>query len=269
METIREKNHLRLVKSSSQPGLAAGRQPAAAPPSYSAYYQRIEKYAHKIRGTNNVMAIIDLLDQALTETRALERKNDHPASAENISHAELEIHSLKTELEQLRGLVYVDHLTGLLNRGALSDSFAREAARADRACKLLAVALLDIDDFKSLNDRYGHQTGDDALVHLANIIRKNMRPSDVVVRFGGEEFLFLLPDANAEQATQALNRLQHDLDRQPLVYDFQKIQLTFSAGIAIRGSNEGADNVIARADAALYVAKRAGKRRVLQATDVA
>ncbi|MEQ1772144.1 MAG: GGDEF domain-containing protein [Burkholderiales bacterium] len=240
--------------------------PATVPArSYSAYYQRIERYAHRIRKTDNVMSIIDILDQALTETRALENHGDGQIAPGKITHAELEIQSLKTELEQLRGLVHVDHLTGMQNRGGLNDSFAREAARADRAGTLLAVALLDIDDFKSLNDQYGHQAGDDALVHLASIIRGAMRPSDIVVRFGGEEFLFVLPDANAEQAVQALLRIQHDLDRQPLIHRGQEITLTFSAGIAIRSDNESRDAVIARADAAMYMAKRAGKRQVCKA----
>ncbi len=267
MESIREKPHLRLVKPSPQAGFAHAARPAPPVNSCSAYYRRIEAYAHRIRKSDSVMAIVDILDQALTETRALERSEGVVFGSGKIDRAQLEMQSLKTELEQLRGLVYVDHLTGLLNRGALKDSFTREAARADRAGKALAVALIDIDDFKLLNDRYGHQTGDDALVHLAQIIRRTMRPSDVAVRFGGEEFLFLLPDANSEQAAQALHRVQHDLDRQPLRHAVHEITLTFSAGIAIRGSHESCDAVIARADAALYAAKRAGKRQVCHATD--
>ncbi len=262
METIREKNHLRLVKSTYQPGFAKVHASDTTPRGYGPYYQRIEGYAHRIRETDNVMTIIDILDQALTETRGLESKYDDQITPAKLSHAELEIQSLKEELEQLRGLVHIDHLTGTLNRSGLHESFARETARAERAGTLLAVALLDLDDFKLLNDRYGHQTGDDALVHLANIIRKTLRPSDVVVRFGGEEFLFLLPDATAEQTMLALLRIQNDLDKQPMIYNNSDILLSFSAGIAIRGNSESRDAVIARADAAMYAAKRAGKRQV-------
>jgi GGDEF domain-containing protein len=114
---------------------------------------------------------------------------------EQLRRAELEIAALRKEIELLRGLVHVDHLTGTLNRCGLDPTFAREAARADRKNSPLGVALLDIDDFKLINDRHGHQVGDAALVHLAQIIRKTIRPSDTVVRFGGEEFLFLLPDS--------------------------------------------------------------------------
>lgn len=253
METVREKPHLRLVKSSLHRGMTL---PSVRPvPARSAYYRSIEAYAQRIRATNNITDIIDLLDQALTETRAL----DHPGDKGRTEH---DIRALKNELEHLRSLVYIDHLTGLLNRGVLADSYAREAARADRAGTPLTVALLDIDDFKALNDRYGHQTGDLALTHIANIIRETMRPSDIVMRYGGEEFLFLLPDASANQAVQALRRVQSGLNQKPLLYAGDPLCMTFSAGVTMRKRGESHDTVVARADAALYAAKRAGKRQI-------
>ena len=273
MQTTREKSHLRLIKSSYQPGLAkakrAGAGAAAVAPARSctAYYKRLDDYAQRIRQVDGVRAIADILDQAVTETRAMEHHTDLHLTTGKLSRAELEIQCLKQELEQLRGLVHVDNLTGLLNRGGLQERYARESARADRNGKSFAVALLDIDNFKMLNDRYGHQGGDDALVHLAKTIRKTLRPFDIAVRYGGEEFLLIFPDANAEQATQALNRLQQDLDRQPLDQVAPGLTLTFSAGVANRGHNERRDAIIARADAAMYAAKRAGKRRVCTAPD--
>jgi diguanylate cyclase len=169
------------------------------------------------------------------------------------------------ELEQLRSLVHVDHLTGALNRSGLDQAYTREAARADRQEVPLGTALLDIDDFKVLNDRHGHQAGDAALVHFAQVIRSTIRPSDVVVRFGGEEFLFLLPDSGSDQAARAMRRLQHDLERNPLVYMHRKLPMTFSAGIAVRKPGESRDALILRADRALYKAKVAGKNRAVTA----
>jgi diguanylate cyclase len=93
----------------------------------------------------------------------------------------------------LRGLVHADHLAGALNRSGLEHVFTRKAARADRKGTPLGTAVLDIDDFKLLNDRHDHQAGDDALVHFAQIIKRRIRPSDVVVRFGGEELLSCWP----------------------------------------------------------------------------
>jgi diguanylate cyclase len=267
MESSSDKSRLKLVAGSYAPGRLRHAASAKSPRSpYVAYYRRIEAYANRIRKTENVIEIIDILDQALTETRRLENADEDRTAPYNKHRAESEIRALKAELEQLRGLVHVDQLTGLMNRGGLQESFAREAARADRAGRELAVALLDLDDFKLINDRHGHAAGDQALVHLAAIIRNTMRPSDVVVRFGGEEFLFLLPDADAGQATRALQRVQDDLDRRPLHFSGQDLNLAFSAGIAMRRAGENREDVVARADSALYAAKRAGKRQVCRSS---
>jgi diguanylate cyclase len=259
------KHRLRLVKPAS-PAAAAG-EPAASAPRTSEYYRRIEAYAQRIRGSTDVNAIINILDEALTETRAHGADPRSRAAPERVLKTEREIEALQIELRQLRGLVHVDHLTGMLNRGGLDISYRRESARADRGNSLLGVALLDIDDFKRLNDHHGHQAGDAALVHLADVIRRTVRPSDVVVRFGGEEFLFLLPDSATSQAARALHRLQYDLNRHPLVFRGTTIPLSFSAGVTVRRRGQSRDAVIAAADRALYAAKRAGKQRVMTAED--
>jgi len=244
MRANKEKR-LRLVKPSPEPGVAPG--------------------LALRRSTRDVTAMDRTLDQALTGTRAPGNDARLQPTLDRLRLAEREIATLQNELKQLRDLVHVDPLTGTLNRGGLDHSFAREAARADRNNSPLCIALLDIDDFKLLNDRHGHLAGDRALVHLAQTIRQALRPSDVVVRFGGEEFLFLLPDATAEHATQALQRLQHQLWRQPLIYRKQKLRLSFSAGVVGRSPGKGLYAVIGHADRALYQAKRAGKRRVVTA----
>ena len=255
------KRNFRLVKSSSSAALATD---CGLAPGTSSYYRRIENYAHKIRGTDDVATIINILDEALGDTRALNGHRGMKVDPEALTKAERRIEALRIEVEQLRGL-HVDPLTGTLNRSGLEQTYAREAARADRNQAPLGVALLDIDDFKSINDRHGHQAGDAVLVHLAQVIKRTVRPSDVVVRFGGEEFLFLLPDSGPEQAAKALTRLQHDLDRDALIYANSKLPITFSAGIAVHRTGETRDAVIAHADRALYQAKRAGKRRVVTA----
>lgn len=260
------KRTLRLVNSSLQPAVPVALLPAAVlAPATSGYYKRIENYAHKIRGAQDVNTIIHILYDALSETRALNGHGTLRVAPEELARAERKIQELTHEMEQLRGLVHVDHLTRTLNRSGLDQAYAREAARADRQDSPLGTALLDIDNFKILNDRHGHQAGDAALVHFAQVIKRTIRPSDVVVRFGGEEFLFLLPDSGPEQSARALCRLQQDLDRTPLVYRGRKLPMTFSAGIAVRKPGETRDAVIARADRALYQAKGAGKNRAVTA----
>ena len=256
------KRNFRLVKSSSAAAPAPG---SALAPGTSSYYQRIESYAQQIRGTDDVATIINILDEALGDTRALNGHRGVKVDPDALTNAERRIEALRIEVEQLRGLVHVDPLTGTMNRSGLDQTFAREAARADRNKAPLAVALLDIDDFKNINDQHGHQAGDAVLVHLAQVIRRTIRPSDVVVRFGGEEFLFLLPDSATEHAAKALTRLQDDLDRDALIHAGRKLPITFSAGIAAHKTGETRDDVIAHADRALYQAKRAGKRRIVTA----
>jgi len=261
MQLEKRKHRLRLVKTAVGAPAAA----TADTTQTSEYLRRVQAYAQRIRGTEDVNTIINILDEALTDTRAFGSAPRSHAAQERLQRTEREIEALQIELRQLRGLVHVDHLTGMLNRRGLELSYKRESARADRANSQLGVALLDIDDFKHLNDRHGHQAGDAALVHIADVIRRTVRPSDVVVRFGGEEFLFLLPDSEMAHAARALHRLQLDLNRHPLVYRGSDIPISFSAGVAVRHRGQSRDAVIAAADRALYAAKRAGKQRVMTA----
>jgi diguanylate cyclase len=264
MYTSKSKSPLRLVESTA-PSVTEGatERLARSLPATGAYYRRIERYARKIRDADDVGVIIRILDEALSDTRALNDDSATRVLPSDLTRAERKIEDLKKELEQLRGLVHLDHLTGTLNRGGLDQAYLREAARADRGNAPLGTALLDIDDFKSFNDRHGHQAGDAALIHFAKVIKHTIRPSDVVVRFGGEEFLFLLPDSGAQQTASALCRLQNDLNRSPLWYQGRKLPMTFSAGIAVRKPGESRDSVIRRADRALYQAKSNGKNRAI------
>ena len=158
-----------------------------------------------------------------------------------------------------------DQLTGALTGERLDDGFEREAARADRHGFPLCVALLDVDNFKQLNDKYGHQAGDDALVYLTQSIKDTVRPDDVVVRYGGEEFLILLPDTGQDEAIAVIVRLQRALTRELFLHNNERMLITFSAGVAQRVAAESKEALIGRADKALYRAKEAGKNRVIAA----
>jgi len=272
MQANKIKNRLHLVTpldvdqaaNDLPPARPAGRATRTTPRT-SEYFRRVEAYAERIRSTEDVSTIINILDEALTETRAYGTDPKVRTNPGRLQQAEREIEALQIELRQLRGLVHVDHLTGMLNRGGLDLGYKREAARADRSNSPLGIALLDLDNFKHLNDHHGHQAGDAALVHISDIIRRTVRPSDVVVRYGGEEFLFLLPESDTAQAARALQRLQDDLQRHPLVHHGIEIPMSFSAGVTTRRRGQSRDDVIAQADQALYAAKRAGKMRVMAA----
>jgi len=262
-EAINHKQNriLRLVKSTN-----AIRSEQKSMMSSEDYYKQVEHYAEQIRKTHNADEIIRILDVVLAETRGLKFDDEVFAAQEQVKRAEQKIELLKDELEQLRGLVQTDQMTGAFNRRGLDDIFKREAARADRNAQSLGVVLIDLDNFKNINDNFGHQYGDSVLINLVTVAKETLRPSDIVARFGGEEFVILLPEVELEDALTIIQRLQNNLKRNfSLQIDNESTPITFSAGVALRSFGEHQTSVISRADKALYQAKRTGKNRAIPA----
>jgi diguanylate cyclase len=179
--------------------------------------------------------------------------------------AEQKMHELEIELGQVSELIYQDHLTGTLNRRGLDEALIREFARAKRGQTPISIAMLDIDHFKKINDTFGHDVGDQALIHLASVVKEILRPMDEVARYGGEEFIIILPDTIVSDGVSIMTRLQRDLTKRYFLHENEKLLITFSAGVAQRETDETAEAMIARADSALYRAKQAGRNRVFAA----
>ncbi|WP_127999506.1 GGDEF domain-containing protein [Piscinibacter defluvii] len=168
--------------------------------------------------------------------------------------------------ERLRAQALEDALTGLHNRRYLQDAGAALVALTQRQGEPLAAALVDLDHFKHVNDRHGHAAGDQVLQAFARLVRGALRASDIVCRSGGEEFVLLLPGADAGQARVRLERL---LERfRTVVFDGAGARFccTFSAGVATARPGDGLERLLQRADAALYAAKDAGRARVVEAS---
>ena len=157
----------------------------------------------------------------------------------------------------------VDGLTGLANRRASSDALQAEAARAERLGTPLSVVLADLDGFKDVNDAHGHAVGDEVLRAVADVLRDTLRDSDVAGRWGGEEFLLLLPGADEEGATQLAERIRIGLSARSIP-GAAGFRVTASFGVAEYEPESGTQQLVAAADGALYRAKRAGKDRVEQ-----
>ncbi len=163
----------------------------------------------------------------------------------------------------LRRLARRDALTGLLNRRAMDDLLADEAHRAHRLGSSFSVLMIDVDHFKAINDRDGHAAGDRALQHLASLLSGQMRDIDRVGRYGGEEFVALLPGTALDEAAALAERLRERVDTVPLSWEDNLLRLSVSIGVAQwRGEGDSEQALLARADAALYRAKARGRNLV-------
>lgn len=152
-----------------------------------------------------------------------------------------------------------DYLTGVYNRRGLTHAMEAEINRVERYGTRLSFLLMDLDDFKSVNDRYGHRNGDLVLKDICNITRNSIRQSDILARWGGEEFAVLMPEAGLEQAAQLADKLRSII----AAHLFRaEVRITVSIGVAQYQLPEAEDEMLQRADAALYRAKAAGKNRV-------
>jgi diguanylate cyclase len=237
------------------------------------YHNKITAYSERLRKCDDVAQFTSILDEVLSGTKAIQidtlRSREGILYAQNkVNEANQRIIELEAELENLSELVREDQLTRTLNRRGMEQAFEREVSRSKRRNSPLCIAVLDIDNFKQLNDTLGHQAGDDALVHLATVIKETVRPNDVVARFGGEEFLIILPDSEINDALQAVTRLQRELTKKIFLHKNEKRVITFSAGVALMAPNETQHSLIKRADEAMYQAKKSGKNRVVPALSV-
>jgi len=174
---------------------------------------------------------------------------------------------LRQTSQRLEELSVRDGLTGLYNRRHLEECLSAEFVRVHRHGGVMSFLLLDIDHFKHLNDTYGHQAGDEALIHLANVIRDVLRADDICGRYGGEEFALLLPNTDLDGAAEVGERLRARLADQPCRHKDLTLSFTISVGVATwhGGEDAGSDpeTLTKYADLALYRAKESGRDQVL------
>jgi diguanylate cyclase (GGDEF)-like protein len=169
---------------------------------------------------------------------------------------------LQEAYRRIEELAELDELTGCFNRRCILRMLDEEIARATRSGAPCSVALIDLDWFKRINDAFGHPTGDEVLRAFSITVFANIRPTDRFGRYGGEEFLLVLPDTDEGAATRLLDRLRlivAELDWSAFSHG---MTVTMSAGVATLAANETPDGILARADGALYVAKERGRNRI-------
>ncbi len=235
--------------------------------STDAYHERLQAHAGTIESAPSLDSLATTVRGLLDDTRGM--RDEVSSSRQGMRHTqalavslEREVSRLETELAAASAALTTDHLTQTLNRRGLEEAFEAAHGRAKLARGPLSAALIDVDDFKALNDALGHQAGDDALRHLALLLKDKLRPNDSVARYGGEEFVILLPGANLSDASETLVRLQRELTRHVFMHDEHRRFITFSAGVTTVRNDDTMESALARADDAMYRAKREGKNCV-------
>jgi diguanylate cyclase len=183
---------------------------------------------------------------------------------DRVAHMEEEAKGFRQHLEEQRQKALLDPLTGLPNRAAWGERLDLELARWQRYGGDLLLAIVDIDHFKGINDAYGHLAGDKVLKIIAQELRKRLRKIDFIARFGGEEFVLLLPSTPLEGGRQLLETLREGIQDCPFHFRGERVSITLSAGISAFAHGERSDQVLERADQALYRAKRGGRNRIEQ-----
>lgn len=172
-------------------------------------------------------------------------------------------HQLSQALERISHLATHDELTGLVNRRHMTELIAVERQRCERAGRPLVLAILDLDHFKSINDSEGHAAGDQVLQAFARTVQATVRNTDMLARWGGEEFVLMLYDSDAASALGLLERVRAKVQAMELPFDGRSVRVTVSMGVALSRPGEPLERLLERADVALYEAKSQGRNRVV------
>ncbi|MGZ4968296.1 MAG: GGDEF domain-containing protein [Methylobacter sp.] len=168
-----------------------------------------------------------------------------------------------TLFHQALKMAYTDPLTQTHNRAAFNDSIKREISLATRNAKSLSLIFFDIDHFKTINDTYGHDCGDTTLAFGAKWIKESLRNSDIIFRYGGEEFVILLSDTDANGAELLAERIRTSIENHTIAYGLETIKITASLGVSTLRENDTIESFIQRADKAMYIAKSKGRNQVV------
>lgn len=185
--------------------------------------------------------------------------------SEKLKDMEAESGELRERLDQAQHRATRDPLTGLANRLAFEERIDLEIARYRRTLQAFSLIVWDVDFFKAINDTYGHKSGDKALVAIAKLLSKHCRQSDFVARFGGEEFVMLLPDTDAQAALSVAEKLRAIVGNSGFVANGNRLAITISGGISQFAANDTQETIFDRADKGLYQAKQNGRNRCIVA----
>lgn len=239
--------------------------------SYSSLeYRNPEEHLEVILGTREAHSCtyqLVLMERSLGEITLTRAEKFGPRESRRLENLLCAlVYPLRNAILYRRAVLtaFRDPVTGVNNRAALDVALTRDIDLAHRHGISLSVIMIDIDDFKNVNDRYGHIAGDAVLKGVCDCVKDCIRSSDVLFRYGGEEFTVILSNTDSEGANRLAKRIRSAVENQEFVYDDVHIRATVSVGVAALESGEKTSELLDKADQALYRAKEAGRNRVVE-----
>ena len=238
---------------------------------HNAYKEIAEKSLESYSQTNaNIEKLVSMQEETINNCEedhidlpALTEKFDEIQQhmTDEVQKANAVISTLSKQVKELEEKTNLDALTKVYNRHALIN-YLEKVCATDKLPYTFHLLLLDIDDFKVINDTYGHIAGDKVLIYMSNILKRTLREGDKIFRYGGEEFVIILNRVEDTQCRKITSRLRELIEENQLIYKGQKLNLTASIGTTRYKHNDTPDSLIARADKALYRAKTTGKNKI-------
>lgn len=180
----------------------------------------------------------------------------------NLEKAMRNIDLERESLEKIKVKVYRDSLTGLYLREYLQVKLKENLYYMERYGRIFSLFMIDVDDFKDINDKFGHQIGDNVLWQIGNLIKKNIRSSDIPVRYGGDEFVVLMPETDINSAKKVAEKFTDKMSKVIFKKKDEEFKVTFSIGLTCVRKDDTLDSIMERVDAALYSSKRSGKNSI-------
>ena len=240
--------------------------------------QQIASSVEQATELSNLKDVVQQRVETISKHMALYQKSEAvrlQQAEEKVKDLSQQLSIMQSESDRLqqrivneRNLAMIDPLTGISNRLAYNERLETEFARWQRYKTPLTMAVWDIDKFKSVNDTYGHQAGDKVLTIVAKLLSKQVRETDFVARFGGEEFVLLMPETPIEQALKVADNLRQSIEQCEFHFKDRRVPVTISCGLAQFADSDKAETVFNRADSALYKAKHSGRNRCCSEQDL-
>jgi diguanylate cyclase len=225
--------------------------------------QMLGQYSEQLSESSNLLEMRDIISEVVLETRSIARSSND--LHQMLSETKQEVATLREELERSRQQATTDPLTGLLNRRAFDQELMQAASDVNESRENLSLLMIDIDNFKAVNDNHGHLIGDKVIRFVATQIRKNVKGRDIVARVGGEEYAVLLPKTQLDNARILAESIRGSIERSRLkrIDNSQPLGgITISIGVTSYKHGEVTEDFLQRADGALYKSKNGGKNRV-------